>query len=113
MRSVVRRSEAGCLWLSVVAFPALAQVDRLGGPVEFRSADRPISAPTLRFAESASPDVGQSLPGIPPVPDDVLKQIDQELARTGTNSTTGADQGTLRSPERTDEKSGLGRTTFK
>jgi hypothetical protein len=113
MRSLVRRSAAGCLWLSVVGFPALAQVDRSGGPVEFRSADRPISAPTLRFAESASPEVGKSLPAIPPAPDDVLKQIDKELGRTGTRSTTGADHGTFGSPEKADEKSGLGNTTFK
>jgi hypothetical protein len=118
MRALVQRAAAGSLWLSVVAFPASAQVDRIGGPVEFRSADRPIGAPTLRFAESGSPDTGISLPASPPAPDDVLKQIDKELGQTGTKSTTGADRGTLGSPETADERSGLGRigvdrTTFK
>jgi hypothetical protein len=83
----------------------------MGGPVEFRSADRPISTPTLRFAESASSDAGKSLPTSPPTPDDVLKQIDKELS--GTGSTTGADHGSLGSPEKADDKSGLGKTTLK
>jgi hypothetical protein len=113
MRVVGRCVAGGCLWLSVVASSALAQVDRIGGPVEFRSADRPIAAPTLRFAEPASPDLEKSLPASPPAPDDVIKQIDKELGKTGARATIGADYGTLGSPEKTDEQSGLGRITFK
>lgn len=115
MGFVVRHAAIGCLGLglSLVADPVWAQADRIGGPVEFRSADRPISTPTLRFAESASSDVGKSLPTSPPTPDDVLKQIDKELGRSGTRSTTGADLGSLGSPEKADDKSGLGKTTLK
>jgi len=113
MDFVVRHAAIGCLWLSFVADPVWAQVDRMGGPVEFRSADRPISTPTLRSAESASSDVGKSLPTSPPTPDDVLKQIDKELGRSGTRSTTGADRGSLGSPEKADDTSGLGKTTLK
>jgi hypothetical protein len=100
-------------WLHVASLPVLAQADRLGGPVEFRSADRPISAPTLRFAESASPDMGKVLPVNPPAADDVLRQIDKELGRTGTRSTSGADHGTLGSPEKADDRSGFGKTIGK
>lgn len=113
MRPLVRRAAAGSLWLSVLASPALAQVDRIGGPVEFRSADRPVGAPTLRFAESGSPDMGISLPASPPAPDDVLKQIDKELGRASTGSITGADQATLGSPETADDIRARGKTTFK
>jgi hypothetical protein len=108
MHCLVRRAAAGTLCLGVLAIPAYAQVDRLGGPAEFRSADRPIASPSLRFTELGSPDLGQ-LPVQPPTPDDVLKQIDKELGQTGTKSTTGADRGTLGSPEKADERSGLGR----
>jgi hypothetical protein len=104
---------AALFWLQVVALPVLAQADRIGGPVEFRSADRPISAPTLRFAESASPDLGRFLPGSPPAADDVLRQIDKELGRTGTRSTSGADQSTLGSPQQADDRSGFGKTIGK
>lgn len=113
MRPLVRRAAAWSLWLSVVAFPALAQVDRIGGSAESRSADRPVGAPTLRFAESGSPNLGASLPASPPTPDDVLKQIDKELGRTGTRSITGQDQATLGSPQDADDTRGRGKTTFK
>ena len=43
----------------------------------------------------------------------MLKQIDKELGRSGTGSTTGADHGSLGSPEKADDKSGLGKTTLK
>jgi hypothetical protein len=112
MRWVLHHT-ATLFWLHVAALPVLAQADRIGGPVEFRSADRPISAPTLRFAESASPDMGKFLPGNPPAADDVLRQIDKELGRTGTRSTSGADQGTLGSPQQADDRSGFGKTIGK
>lgn len=110
---VVRHAAVGCLGLSLVAPPVLAQIDRSGGPVEFRSADRPISTPTLRFAESASPDAGKSLSTSPPAPDDVLKQLDKELGQTATRSTSGADHGSLGSAEKADDNSGLAKTTLK
>jgi hypothetical protein len=108
MHSVVRRAAAGGLWLSVVAYPALAQIDRIGGPVELRSADRPIPAPTLPSGESVSSELRTFLPTSPPASDDVLKQIDKELGRTGTKSTPEVDSA---SPST--DRSGLGGSTLK
>jgi hypothetical protein len=107
MHCIVRRAGAGCLWLSVVAYPAFAQIDRIGGPVEFRSADRPIPAPTL---ESVSSELRKSLPISPPAADEVLKQLDKELGRTGTKSTTEVDSAR---PSSSTDRSGLTGTTFK
>jgi hypothetical protein len=113
MRFVLYQAAAGCFWVHVAALPVLAQVDSLGGAAGFRSADGPISAPSLRSAESASPDTGKSLASNPPAPEAVLKQIDKELGRTGTRSTSGTDQGTLGSPQKADDRSGFGNTIGK
>lgn len=84
------------VWLSVsAAIPAWAQFDGIGGPVEFRSADRPIGVPTLRVPEwtGLSSDPGKLFSGGPPRPDDVLKRIDVELGQPGPPATSGSDAG--------------------
>jgi len=111
---MLRQVAVGGLWLIIGALPALAQADRIGGPVEFRSPDRPIPAPTLRSADSASSDASRSLTIGPPAADDVLKQIDRELGRTGTRA--DVEDGRQGSPASTDEagdRRGLGGSTFK
>lgn len=113
MRSMTRQAATGALWLIIGALPVFAQADRMGGPVEFRSADRPIPAPTLRSADSASSDASKSLTIGPPAANDVLKQIDRELGRTGTRADAEAGrQGA--SPEAGEaDRRGLGGSTFK
>jgi len=114
MRSMLRQAAAGGLWLIIGTLPVFAQTDRMGGPVEFRSADRPIPAPTLKSADSASSDPSKSFTIGPPAADDVLKQIDRELGRTGTRA--DADAGPRGSSVETGEaadRPGLGASTFK
>jgi hypothetical protein len=86
---------AGCLSLIAVGLPALAQLDRIGGPVEFRSADQPIAAPTLRDPESVGlpSDSAKVLGPGPLASDDVLKRIDTDLGRTGMRSTGDVNTG--------------------
>ena len=111
---MLRQAAGGGLWLIIGALPVFAQADRMGGPVEFRSADRPIPAPTLRSADSASSDASKSLTIGPPAADDVLKQIDRELGRTGTRA--DAEAGRPASSGAADEagdRRGLGGSTFK
>ena len=105
---MTRQAATGALWLIIGALPVFAQADRMGGPVEFRSADRPIPAPTLRSADSASSDASKSLTIGPPAADDVLK-----LGRTGTRADAEAGrQGA--SPEAGEaDRRGLGGSTFK
>jgi len=101
------------LWVIIGALPVFAQADRMGGPVEFRSADRPIPAPTVGSADSMSSDPSKSITIGPPAADDVLKQIDRELGRTGTRADAEAGrQGA--SPEAGEaDRRGLGGSTFK
>jgi hypothetical protein len=113
MQLLVQRVAVGFIWLNVVANPVMAQVESIGGSIEFRSADRPISAPPLRLTESASPDLGKSLPTGPPATNDVLKQLDKDLGQTSTQSTVGADHGSLGARARASEPSGLGRSIVK
>ena len=111
---MTRQAATGAvLWLIIGALPVFAQADKMGGPVEFRSADRPIPAPTLRSTDSASSDVSRFLTIGPPAADDVLKQIDRELGRTGTRTDAEAGrQGA--SPEAGEaDRRGLGGSTFK
>jgi len=111
---MLRQAAVGGLWLIIGAVPVFAQADRMGGPVEFRSADRPIPEPTLRSADSASSDAGKSFTIGPPAADDVLKQIDRELGRTGTRA--DAEAGRPASSGAADEagdRRGLGGSTFK
>jgi hypothetical protein len=110
---MLRQTAVGGLWLIIGVLPVFAQADRMGGPVEFRSADRPIPAPTLRSADSASSDANRSLTIGPPAVDDVLKQIDRELGRTGTRA--DAESGRQGSSPETGEadRRGLGGSTFK
>ena len=80
------------IWVTCSVMPASAQLDRIGGPVEFRAPDRPISAPALGgLDESKSSDLRKFLS--PGVPTDALKHIDGELGRTPTRSTAEADVG--------------------
>lgn len=80
------------IWLTLAVTPALAQLDRIGGTVEFRAPDRPISAPTLgAFDETKSSDVNKLLSTS--VPTDALKGIDRELGRTRTGPPVDADVG--------------------
>jgi hypothetical protein len=114
MRAILQQAAAGWFWLNVAALPVFAQVDRIGGPVEFRSADRPIPTPTLQFPESASSDSSKlhSI-GLPPA-DEVLKQIDKELGRTGVKSSAEGDLGRPGSSARiTEPRRGLEGSTFK
>jgi len=111
---MLRQAGVGGLWLIVGALPALAQADRIGGPVEFRSPDRPIPAPTLRSTDSGSSDASKSLTTGPPAADDVLKQIDRELGRTGTTADAeGSRQGSSAPADEAGDRRGLGGSTFK
>jgi hypothetical protein len=114
MRSILRKAAGGGLWLLIGALPVFAQADRMGGPVEFRSADLPIPAPTLRSADSGSSDASKSLTIGPPAADDVLKQIDRELGRTETraDAEAGRHQGSSAEAGEADRR-GLGGSTFK
>ena len=100
------------LWLSLVATPVLAQVDRLGGPVEFRAADQPIRVPTTGFSESVSSDLNKLLGTTPSPADNVLKRIDKEMGQRGANTMATADTSRP-SSSRASEKRELGESTFK
>jgi hypothetical protein len=114
MRSMLRQATGGALWLIMGALPVFAQADRTGGPVEFRSADRPMPVPTLRSADSASSDLSKSLTIGPPAADDVLKQIDRELGRTGTRADAeGGRQGSSAEAGEAADRRGVGGSTFK
>jgi len=114
MRSMLRQAAAGGLWLIIGTLPVFAQADRMGGPVEFRSADRPIPAPMLRSADSGSFDPSKSFTIGPPPADDVLKQIDRELGRTGTRADAEAGpQGSSATAGEAADRRGLGASTFK
>jgi len=114
MRAGLQQATAGWFWLSVAALPAFAQADRMGGPIEFRSVDRPIPSPTLQFPESTSFELRRFLlPGLPS-PDEVLKQIDKDLGRTGVKSSVDGDVGRPGSSAMMSEpRRGLEGTTFK
>ncbi len=90
MQSTVQSGITCWLLLSVAVLPAAAQSDRFGGPVEFRSPDRPISVPTLRFpeAEGLSSDKLSSTSGMS-APENVLTHLDKELGRTLSRSEPG------------------------
>jgi hypothetical protein len=114
MRAILRQAAAGWVWLNATALPVFAQADRMGGPVEFRSADRPIPAPTLQFPESASSESSKLLSIGPSPADEVLKQIDKELGRTGVKSSADGDLGRPGSSARISEpRRGLEGNTFK
>ena len=102
------------MWLIIGTLPVFAQTDRTGGPVEFRSADRPIPPPMLRSADSGSSDPSKSFTMGPPAADDVLKQIDRELGRTGTKADAEASpQGSSAAAGEAAERLALGASTFK
>jgi hypothetical protein len=113
MRSMLRQAAAGGLWLLIGTLPVFAQTDRMGGPVEFRSADRPIPAPMLRSADSGSSDPSKSFTIGPPAAEDVLRQIDRELGRTGTKADEASSQGSSAAAGEAAERRGLGASTFK
>ncbi len=114
MHLVLRFGVACWFAVSVAVVPAAAQFDRSGGPGEFRSPDRPISAPALRVPESAGlpPDSSKLSSAGMPSPEDVLKHIDTELGRTLSRS----ERGWPGAPGKTDdqlEQRGLTKDTFK
>jgi hypothetical protein len=114
MRAVLRQAAAGWFWLNVAALPLFAQADRMGGPIEFRSADRPIPSPTLQFPESASSDVSKLLSMGLPAAEEVLKRIDKDLSRSGMPSSAEAELGRSgSSPRITEPGRGLEGSTFK
>jgi hypothetical protein len=49
----------------------------------------------------------------PPAADDVLKQIDRELGRTGTKADEASSQGSSAAAGEAAERRGLGASTFK
>jgi hypothetical protein len=114
MRSLLRPLVAW-LWLTCPAVPASAQFDSLGGPVEFRAPDRPISSPTLGgLEESKSSDLSKFLS--PGLPSDVLKRIDGELGRTPTGSRGEAEAGRRESTAKVGDRPnqrGLEGSTFR
>jgi hypothetical protein len=112
---MLRQAAAGGLWLLIGTLPVFAQTDRMGGPVEFRSADRPIPAPMLRSADSVSSDPSKSFTIGPPAADDVLKQIDRELGRTGTkaDAEAGPQGSSAAAAGEAADRRGLGASTFK
>ena len=111
---MLRQAAAGGLWLTIGALPVFAQADRMGGTVEFRSADRPIPAPTLRSDDSASSAPNKSFTIGPPAADDVLKQLDRELGRTGTKADAEAGRpGSSATAGEAADRRGLGGSTFK
>ena len=101
MQSTMQSGLTCCFLLSVAVLPAAAQSDRFGGPVEFRSPDRPISVPTLRFPEAAglSSDKLSSTSGMS-APENALKQLDMELGRTLSRS----EPGRRGPPDKTDDQ---------
>ncbi|MDF2755678.1 MAG: exported protein of unknown function [Nitrospira sp.] len=101
MQSTMQSGLTFCFLLSVAVLPAAAQSDRFGGPVEFRSPDRPISVPTLRFPEAAglSSDKLSSTSGMS-APENALKQLDMELGRTLSRS----EPGRRGPPDKTDDQ---------
>src|SRR5690348_9783980 len=112
MRWLVR---SGVVWISLTfsVMPASAQLDRIGGPVEFRTPDRPISGPMLGgLDESKSSDLSKLLS--PGLPTDVLKQIDGELGRTPTRSIVETDRrdSTAKVGDRPNQR-GLEGSTFR
>jgi hypothetical protein len=102
MHLVLRCGVACWLAVSVAVVPVAAQVDQIGGPVEFRSPDRPISAPTLRVPESAGlpSDSGKLSSAGMPAPEEVLKRIDTALGRTLSRS----EPGPPGAPDKTDDQ---------
>lgn len=91
MRSLLQPAFAA-IWLTLAVTPALAQLDRIGGAVEFRVPDRPIPAPTFgAFDDTKSSDLNKLLST--GVPTDALKGIDRELGRTSTGLPVEADVG--------------------
>ena len=103
MQSTVQSGLTFCFLLSVAVLPAAAQSDRFGGPEEFRSPDRPISVPTLRFPEAAGLSLDKlsstSTTGMS-APENVLKQLDMELGRTLSRS----EPGRRGPPDKTDDQ---------
>jgi len=68
----------------------------------------------LRSADSVSSDPSKSFTIGPPAADDVLKQIDRELGRTGTKADAEAGpQGSSAAAGEAAERRGLGASTFK
>jgi len=113
MRSIVSGGRLA-LVLCLAAYPAtaLAQADRMGGPMEFRSVDRPI--PAVPFEDSMTSGRRPPVSATPPAPADVLKQIDKELGRTGTGSPAEGDFTHRSSPSCSSEPSDAQvQTTFK
>lgn len=103
MQSTVQSGLTCCFLLSVAVLPAAAQSDRFGGPVEFRSPDRPISVPTLRFPEAAglsSDKLSSTSTTGMSAPENVLKQLDTELGRTLSRS----EPGRRGPPDKTDDQ---------
>jgi hypothetical protein len=98
---------------AAAALPAAAQVDRVGGPVEFRSPDQPISVPTLRFPESAglSSDASKLSTAGMPAPEQAVKHLDAELGRTLSRT----EPGRRGPPDKTDqlEQRAQAKGTFK
>jgi hypothetical protein len=103
MQSTVQSGLTCCFLLSVAVLPVAAQSDRFDGPVEFRSPDRPISVPTLRFPEAAglsSDKLSSTSTTGMSAPENVLKQLDMELGRTLSRS----ESGRRGPPDKTDDQ---------
>jgi len=99
----------GILSLIVGEGTALAQLDRIGGSVEFRAPDRPIAAPPLRDPQAVGlPSESSKFPDRmgPPSTDTVLRNLDKELGRTETRSTDEPDRGPSERPFRPGEDLG-------
>ena len=112
MRSVVRQLAANGYWMVIAMTPVFAQTDRMGGPAEFRSPDRPIPTPALKSVDPAAFDSSKSLTIGPPAADEVMKDIDRELGQTGTRSIAGSGSSSLSPSESSNRRDG-DRTTFK
>jgi len=94
MDSMVQSVAACWFLLGIATIPALAQVERIGGgPVEFRSADRPIPAPTLSAGDLTSSDPNTLFAAGSPAAADLLKKLDKELGRTGSSAPLDTDPG--------------------
>jgi hypothetical protein len=103
MQSTVQSGMTCWLLLSVAVLPVAAQSDRFGGPVEFRSPDRPISVPTLRFPEAAglsSDKLSSTSTTGMSAPENVLTHLDKELGRTLSRS----EPGRRGPPDKTDDQ---------
>ena len=103
MQSTVQSGLACWLLLSAAVLPAAAQSDRFGGPVGFRSPDRPISVPTLRLPEAAglsSDKLSSSSTMGMSAPENALTQLDKELGRTLSRS----EPGRRAPPDKTDDQ---------